>query len=104
MKHATRVAQPRNATAVQQVCVDARNLRRDVGAHAEHAPRQLVNQLEGAQIEIMPGAGEQRIHVFQQRRHHQLIAMHGEQIQDRAAQAFNTHGFRRQDIFDVFRQ
>ena len=82
--------------------VDARDLRRDVGAHAQHAPRQLIDQLEGAQIQIVPGAGQQRIHVFQQRRHHQLITMHREQIQDRATQPLDARGFGGQEVFDVF--
>ena len=59
MQHAVAVAQPGNAAMVEQVRVDARGLRRDVGADAHGAPGKLVGQLEGAQLEILPGPGQQ---------------------------------------------
>ena len=86
VQHAARVAQARDACAVQQVRVDARHLRRDVGAHAQHAPGQLVHQLEGLQVEVVAGAGQQRLQVLEQRRHHQLVAVRVEQIEDAPAQ------------------
>ena len=55
-QHAAGVAEPRHAGLVQEVRVDARDLRRDVGAHAEQPARQRVDHLEGLQLEIAPGA------------------------------------------------
>jgi hypothetical protein len=57
------------------VGVDARHLRRGVGAQAQGAARELVDQLEGLQAQRLAGAGEQGFEVLQQRRHHQLIAI-----------------------------
>jgi hypothetical protein len=37
--------------------IDTRHLRRDISTHAQHTAGQLIHQLEGAQIEIMSGAG-----------------------------------------------
>ena len=39
LQHAAGVAQARHARAVKQMGVDARHLRSDVGAHAQHAAR-----------------------------------------------------------------
>ena len=52
----------------------------------------------------MAGAGEQRIDVFEQRRHHQLVTMHREQIEYGAAQPLDARGFDGEDIFNVFGQ
>jgi hypothetical protein len=104
VQDAAAVAQARDACAVEQVRVDARHLRRDVGAHAHHPAGELVHQLESAQIQVVPGAGEQRVHVFEQRRHHQLVAPGREQVQDRAAQRLDARGFRGQDVLDVLGQ
>jgi hypothetical protein len=48
------------------VGVDARGLRRGVGAQAQGAAAELVDQLEGLQIEFAAGAAEQRLQVLQQ--------------------------------------
>ena len=40
-----------------------------------HAAGQLVDQLEGLQVDVVPGAGQQRLEVLQQRRHHQFVAV-----------------------------
>jgi hypothetical protein len=56
------------------VCVDASGLRRGVGAQAQRAAAELIDELEGLQVELMPGAGEQRIQMLEQRRHDQLEA------------------------------
>jgi hypothetical protein len=104
VQHAAAVAQARHAFAVEEVRVDARHLRRDIGAHAHHPARQLVDHLERAQLEVVPGAGEQRVHVLEQRRHHQLVLLLEEEIEDLAAQAFDAHRFRRQDVFNVLRE
>jgi len=73
VQHRAAVAEPRHAFAIEQVRVDARHLRRDVGAHAHRLARVLVDHLEGAHVEIVAGAGEKRVGEFQQRRNHQFI-------------------------------
>ena len=51
---AARIAEPGDAGVVQQVRIDARDLRRDVGAHAEQAPGERIDDLERLQVEVAP--------------------------------------------------
>jgi len=88
---------------VEQVGVDARRLRRDVGTHAHGPTGKLVDEFEGAQVEILAGPGEQRLQVFQHRRHDEFETARPEVIQDGTAQLLETSGFCRQGIGDVFR-
>ena len=104
MQHRAAIRQPRHTVAIEQVRVDARRLRRDVGANTHGAARQLIDQLEGAQIHIMAGTGHQRIDVFEQRRHHQLVAVSAKRVEQRAAQVLDPPRFTRQHVGDVFRQ
>ncbi|MNC87620.1 hypothetical protein D3C83_33560 [compost metagenome] len=83
--------------------VDTGDLRRDIGAHAEHAAGESIDQLERLKVQIVPRAREQRFDVLQQRRHHQLIAMHLEEVQQPPPQPLDSERLRRQDVFDVFR-
>ena len=73
-QHAAGVAEARDAGLVQHVRVDARDLRRDVGAHAEQSPGQRIDDLERLQLEVAAGAGQQRIEVLDQRRLHEAVA------------------------------
>jgi hypothetical protein len=84
--------------------VDPRDLRRDVRAHAHHLSRQLVDELERAQVEVVPGAGQQRVEVLEQRRDHQLEAPRREQVEQRAPQRLDFRRLGRKDIFDVLGQ
>ncbi len=59
MQHVAAVAQAGDAGAVEQVRVDARDLRGHVGAHAQGAAGQLIDQLAGAQVQIAAGARQQ---------------------------------------------
>jgi hypothetical protein len=54
VQHRAAVAQAGDAAAVEQVGVDARHLRRGVGAQAQGAARELVDQLEGLQVSASP--------------------------------------------------
>ena len=92
VQNAARVAQARDARAVEQVRVDARHLRGDVRAHPQQPARQLIDQLEGLQVQIVAGAGEQRLQILEQRRHHQLVAVRLEQIEHAPAQRFDLAG------------
>ena len=64
----------------------------------------LVDQLEGSQIEVVPGAGEQRLDVLEQRRHDEFVAAAGEQVEQQPAQPLDARGLLRQDVLEVFRQ
>ena len=58
MQRAVAVTQASHTLMVEQVSIDTRSLRRDVGTHPHGPPGQLVDQLEGAQLEILPGPGQ----------------------------------------------
>jgi hypothetical protein len=94
VQHAAAVAQARDAPAVEQVRVDARHLRRDVGAHAHHLPRQLVHQLEGAQVEIVPVPVSSESVNSTSGGITSWYLMLEEQVQDQAAQRFDPHRLR----------
>jgi hypothetical protein len=83
------------------VRVDARDLRRDVRAHAEQAPGQRVDHLERLQLEIASGAGEQRLEVLDQRRLDEAVAVPAEMVEQRAAQRFEPLGLIGEDVLDV---
>ena len=104
VQHRAAIAQARHALAVEQVGVDARHLRRGVGAHAERAAAQLIDQLEGLQIQLAPGARQQRLQVLEQRRHHQLEAVAARQVEQRAAQLLDAPRLRGQHIGNVLGQ
>ena len=104
MQHRAAVAQARDALAVEQVGIDAGDLWRAVGAQAHHAARELIDQLEGLQIERLAGAAEQRFQMFQQRRHDQFIAIATRCIEQVATKFLDVPRFGRQDIGNVIRQ
>jgi hypothetical protein len=102
--HGAAIAKPSHAGAVQQVGVNARDLRRRVGAQPERAAAGLVDQLEGAQLELVAGAGEQRLEMLDQRRHHQFVAVGASAVEHRTAQFLEAPRLRRQHVSDVLRQ
>ncbi|KAG0755319.1 hypothetical protein G6F22_020652 [Rhizopus arrhizus] len=59
VQHVAAIAQAGHAGAVQQVRINARDLRSHVRPHAQRAAGQLVDQLARAQIQIASGAGQQ---------------------------------------------
>ncbi|MOA14248.1 hypothetical protein D3C78_1343380 [compost metagenome] len=59
VQHVAAIAQAGHAGAVQQVRINARDLRSHVGPYTQSAPRQLINQLASAQIQIATGARQQ---------------------------------------------
>ena len=103
-QHAAGVAQSRQAGFVQQMGVDARDLRRDVGAHAEQAAGQRIDDLERLQFEVAAGAGQQRFEVLDQRRLHEPVAVRAEVIEQRAAQRLDALGLAREDVLDMLGQ
>ena len=103
-EHAARVAKARDPGLVQQMGVDARDLRGDVGAHAEEAPRHRIDDLEGQQVEIVTGTRQQRFEVLDQRRLDKAETLRAEVVEQRAAQRLHPLGLHRQDVLDVLRQ
>ncbi len=101
VQHVARVTQARHALPVQQMRVDARDLRRNVGAQAERAARQLVDELEGAQVEIGAAARQQRFEILEHRRHHEFVAVRTETVEQPPAQFLDLAGFRRQHVGDI---
>ena len=104
MQHRATVAKPGHAVAVQQMRIDAGNLRCAVCAQTQGAARQLVDQFEGLQIQRFAGAGEQRLQVFQQGRHDQFVAIAAGGIQEKTAQLFDVTRLGGQDIGNLIGQ
>ena len=52
VQHRAAVAQACHALPIEQVCIDARHLRRGIGPQAEGAAGELVHQLEGLEVEL----------------------------------------------------
>ncbi len=104
VQHRAAITQAGDALAVEQVRIDTRHLRRDVGAQTQQPSRQLIHQLEGPQVEIVAGARKQRIEILEHGRYNQLVAVREEQVEDAAAQPFHPRRFRGQDVLDVFRK
>jgi hypothetical protein len=75
--------------AVKQVGINARHLRRAVGAHAQSAPGELVHELEGLQVQSLVAAAQQRLQVLHKRRHYQLVAVASGHIEQPAPNLLN---------------
>ena len=82
--------------------VDTGNLRGNVRTQAHGAPGKLIDELERAQIEVMAGAGQQRLDVLEHRRHHEFVAVGTETVQHQPAQIFNLARLGRQHVGDIF--
>ena len=104
VQHAAGIAQAGDGVAVQQVGVDAGDLRRHVGAQAEQAAAHRIDEFKSAEIGVLSGAGQQRIDVFEQRRHHEFVAVGTEGVEHQAAQLFDLARFGRQDVGDILGQ
>ncbi|MNN88472.1 hypothetical protein D3C81_2061610 [compost metagenome] len=59
MQHAAGIAQARDRSTIEQMRVYTCHLRGHVGAQAQGATGQLVDQFEGTQIHVMSGTGQQ---------------------------------------------
>ena len=83
--------------------VDAGRLRRHVCAQSQQTPGKLVDQLEGLQVKIMAGAGEQGIQILNKRRLDQLVAPAAVEIQQFTTQLFQLRGLFGQQVFNALR-
>ena len=104
MENRAAITKPGHAMPIQQMGIDARNLWRDIGAKTHGTTRNLIDQLECAQIQITPSAGEQRIDIFEHRRHDEQIAMHSEQFENARSECLDPLGLWGKDVLDVLRQ
>ena len=85
MQHGAAVAQTVDARTMEQVGVDARDLRRDVGTDAQRAAGCLVHQLEGTQIKILAATAQERFEMLEHGRDDQAIATSFEIVQQRSS-------------------
>ena len=104
VQHRAAIAKAGDTCAVEQMGVNAGNLRRAVSAQTHHAARDLVHQFEGLQIERFAGASKQRLQVFQERRHDQFVAIAARHVQQIASDFFDVARLRRQHIGNMIRK
>ena len=82
--------------------IDTGHLRRHIRTHAQRAPGELIDQLEGLQGKIGAGAGQQRVDVFKKRRDNQLVTAHAEQIEHSPAQTLDLSRLMGKRISNIF--
>ena len=104
MQNRAAVTQTGYALAVEQMGVNTGHLGCAVGAQAQGASRELIDQLEGLQTQGLSRAGQQRLQVLEQRRHDQLIAIAAGRIEQHAPELLDVPRFRGQDIGNLVRQ
>ena len=104
MQDRAAIAQPSQGDAIEQVGIDSCHLRRGVSANPQGTTAELVHQFESFEIKGMPGSGQQRFKMLEQRRHDQFIAIATRHIQPDTAQFFYTSGLSRQNVSDVLWQ
>ncbi|MOA17263.1 hypothetical protein D3C78_1375150 [compost metagenome] len=104
MQHATGVAQTARAFTAQGVRIDARDLRGDVSPKAHLPTRLRVDNLEGPQIQVLAGTGEQRFQVLDMRGHDELVTPALEQIQHLTTRDLDARRLRWQYFFDAIWQ
>jgi hypothetical protein len=104
VQHGAAVAQARHPLAVEQVGVDTGSLRGGVCAQAQHAPTQLVHELESLELQFAAGTRQQGIQMLKQRRDHQLKPTPGSLVDQAPAQRLHLQGLSGQYVCNVFRQ
>jgi hypothetical protein len=86
------------------VGVDARDLRRRVGTQAQRAAAELIDELEGLEVEFAAGARQQRLEMLEQRRHHQLASVAARGVEQGAPDLLDAPRLGGQDIADMLGQ
>ena len=104
VQHGADVAKPHRLLSAERLRVDARDLRRHVGAHPHHPAGQLIRQLEGGEIEVVPGADEQGVEILDEGRDDELVAPAGKEVDEPAAQTLEAPRLGRQDLVDALRE
>ena len=103
-QHGAEVAQAHGTLAPQAPRLDARHLRRHVGADAEHAPRERVRELEGVRLEGVARAREQGLEVLDEGRDHELVAPGCVEVEEVAAQGLDARRLGGQQLLDALGQ
>ena len=83
--------------------VNARALRRHVGANADRAARTRIHELERAVVQIAAAAGQKRINVLHHRRLHEFKAVDLKEIQTLTPHRLKHACFARQNIREMLR-
>ena len=98
------ITESSGAVAAQARGIDARGLRRHVGADAQHAAAALIDHAKRLQFEIVTRTDEQRIEKFDQRRLDVLVAPRDEQIEHAPAELLERPCIGRQHLIDSVRK
>src|SRR5471032_1535011 len=88
MQHIARVTKTRHTLPIQQMRVDTRDLRRNVGTQAERAAGQLIDEFERAQVQVAATAGKQRLEILEHGRHDEFVAVRTKTVEQPTAQFF----------------
>ena len=103
-QHRAHITQPDRTGTLEPVSIDPGHLWRHIGPHPHHPPAQLIGQFEGLQLQIVAGAGQQRLQKLDQRGGNQFVTPAFVQIEQLAAQPLHPASGGWQDFFDTFRQ
>jgi hypothetical protein len=104
MKKVSAISQPSHATPIEQMRIDPRRLGRDVSSNTHGSAGELIDQLEGAGLQITPHPGNQGVKIFQQRRLDELVAMAAKNVERHPTQLLELAGLGRQNIGNVIRK
>ena len=99
-----RVAQARRAVAAQAAGVDAGDLGSHVRTNPHHPARQLIDQLEGMKLEILTGAGQQRLQELDEGWGDDLVAPASEQVEERSPRPLEPQRLGRHELVHAFRK
>ena len=98
------VAQPRRTVAARAAGVDAGDLGSHVRADPHHAARELIDQLEGMELEILAGPGQQRLQVLDEGWGDDLVAPATEQVEERTPCELQAQRLGRHELVHAFRE
>jgi hypothetical protein len=104
VQHRPAVTQACNALPIQQVGIDSGNLGGGVSTHTHGVPAELINKLEGLELERLTSSRQQRVEVFKQRGHDKLETIAARHVQQAPAKFFDVPCLRWKHIGDVLRQ
>jgi ribosomal protein S6E (S10) len=92
------VAKTGDPFLAQGMGINARRLRRHIGANTHHPPGQLIGELEGLKLQIVSGSGKQGFEIFNERWDYQLVAPALAGIHYIPTQGFDPSGQRGKNI------
>jgi hypothetical protein len=83
--------------------IDASGLWRDVSPDTELPAADLVNQLEGLEVELPRGAGQERVDMLDQWWKDELEPLGSGQVEQPTPEEFDPPCFGRQDVCNMLR-